>query len=233
MVRNMRTDLSKNSGGRDEVERTRSPVVKAPPNMAGIRHPDIAPDNHGMSWHATRRLAFHPCKTKGFLLPMCRPHGPTCTATSGYRDGSLRQRHQGHRLVVQVGPRCGHDTWGTSFHDGFLPRAGPRVLTTGCPPHDLPRTPIGSGGESAAPAGPPPLAPHPNRCACPPSNRTRLPQTRCGSSRAKPVPCLRRVHPHSGWTFHNGFNWPQRRVDDGTTTGLRQLNEGATTVVTG
>lgn len=114
---------------------------------------------------------------------------------------------------------------GTSFHDGFLPRAGPRVLTTGCPPHDLPRTPIGPGGESAAPAGPPPLAPHPNRSACPPPCPTRFPRTRCGSSRAEPAPCLRRVHPHRGWTFHKGFNGFKRRVND-------VFNEGGSTETT-
>jgi len=70
---------------------------------------------------------------------MCRPHGPTCTATCGYRASRLRQRHQRHRLAVQVGPRCGHDTWGTSFYDGFPPCAGPRVSKTGSPPHRTPR----------------------------------------------------------------------------------------------
>lgn len=108
-------------GGRVKYSVPAPPLSKHRRSSAGIcRQAYIAPDNHGMSRRTTRLAALSPWKTRRVSTSHVSASRPDLHGNLRLPGESWRQRHQGHRLAVQVGPRRGHDTWGTnSFNDGF------------------------------------------------------------------------------------------------------------------
>lgn len=142
-----------------------------------------------MSRHGNRRLAIPPWKTRVETTSHVSASRPDLHGNLRLPSESLRQRHQGHRLAVQVGPQRGHDTWGTTRStkgsrfardDGFQRRVLP-------PPTHAPIGPVGS-----------PLRPPCHLRSLPIRTDARaslpaptpFPPMRCGSSRAtaRPLP---------------------------------------------
>jgi hypothetical protein len=184
------------------VKRTFSPAVKAPPKTAGIC---LAPDATPTTWvcrggdSAYQRHSL--VKQEDFYFP--------CVGlTARLAAASLRLSGEPGTDTIpiiakqrQVGPRCGHDTWGTSFYDGFPPLAGPRVFTTGSPAAaTLAHRP------DSRPLRPPcrlrSLLLGPMRA--PTTRPTRILWTECGSSQTTAWPLPPTVRPHRGRTFNNG-----------------------------
>lgn len=184
------------------MKRTFSPAVKAPPKTAGIclvhyaapttkvcRGGDSAYQRYSL---VKQEVFYFPCVglTARLAAASWRLSGEPGTDTIPV---IAKQR--------QVGPRCGHDTWGTSFNDGFPPLAGPRIFTTGSP-----AATTSAHRPDSRPLRPPcrlrSLLLGPMR-ALPPA-QTRSLWTECGSSQATAWPLPPTIHPHRGRTFNNG-----------------------------
>ena len=161
-------------------------------------------------------IGISPLDNKGISTSHVSASRPDLHGNRRLSGESLRQRHQGHRLAVQVGPRCGHDTWELIVHRWVPARAGRRVSTTGCQPstaraHRPGGSPLRPLARLRSLPSEPMRAPAASRQA-----PTRLPQTRCGSSRAKPVPCLTWLTRSAGGLLTTGST-EERRVDDSRT----------------
>lgn len=139
MVRNMRTTLSRNSGGRDEVERTRHPTVKAPPKwLAFATDPTSRPTTTVCrgSQHADWRFAL--VKQRDFYFPCVG-----LTARLARQPAATGRVLRGNAIKdIALPCKSGRDAVTTHgelvFNDGFPPCSGPRVSKTGSPPHPVP-----------------------------------------------------------------------------------------------
>ncbi len=107
-------------GGRVKYSVPAPPLSKHRRNTAGIcRSPMAYPTT--TVCRGTRRAyrRYSLAQQEDFYFPCVGLTARLAAASCGYRTRRGRTTIPAIATQRQVGPRCGHDTWGTSFNDGF------------------------------------------------------------------------------------------------------------------
>jgi len=194
-----------NGGGRGKYSVPAAALSKHRRNATGICH--CQPRHRARQpRHVEARntpTGVSPLETKGISTSHVSASRPDLHGNRRLSGESLRQRHQGHRLAVQVGPRCGHDTWGTNSSTTGSRSRGTTAFNDGLPAASLPRATIDPVGVRSARC-PACARSHTNRCTRPPlcPNAVSSDEVRQQTAKGRPLPL--RVHPQRGWSFKTG-----------------------------